>query len=82
MPPRTTGGAGGSTTTVSTLAQFTQAAESSDKKVVVVSGNISGSAKVRVKSNKTIVGKAGSSKYTTSRHWPHCLRGQRLSPAF
>ncbi|TDZ39908.1 Pectate lyase plyB [Colletotrichum trifolii] len=56
----TTGGKGGSTTTVSTLAQFTKAAESSGKLNIVVRGTISGSAKVRVQSDKTIVGQRGS----------------------
>lgn len=50
--------------------------------VVVVSGNISGSAKVRVKSNKTIVGKQGSSECTTAMRWHHALRDQRLNRAF
>ncbi|KAK6846167.1 pectate lyase B [Apiospora arundinis] len=57
----TTGGTGGTTTTVSNLAQFTAAAESSDKMVIVVKGSISGSTKVRVKSNKSIIGASGSS---------------------
>jgi pectate lyase len=56
----TTGGKGGSTTTVSTLAQFTKAAEASGKGVVYVKGTIKGSAKVRVASDKTIVGAKGS----------------------
>ncbi|KXH28950.1 pectate lyase B [Colletotrichum simmondsii] len=55
----TAGGKGGSTTTVSTLAQFTKAAESSGKLNIVVKGSISGSAKVRVASDKTIVGQKG-----------------------
>lgn len=57
----TTGGAGGTTTTVSTLAQFTAAATSDDDLVIVVSGAISGATKVRVASNKSIIGAAGSS---------------------
>lgn len=57
----TTGGAGGSTTTVSSLSQFSSAAESKDPMVIVVKGAISGSAKIRVKSDKTIVGASGSS---------------------
>ncbi|KZL80599.1 pectate lyase [Colletotrichum incanum] len=56
----TSGGKGGSTTTVSTLAQFTKAAESSGNLNIVVKGSISGSAKVRVASDKTIVGQKGS----------------------
>ncbi|KAI1342975.1 pectate lyase a [Xylariaceae sp. FL0016] len=57
----TTGGKGGTTTTVSSLAAFTAAAESDDAMVIVVSGAISGSTKVRVGSDKTIIGKSGSS---------------------
>ncbi|KAL0943023.1 pectate lyase [Colletotrichum truncatum] len=57
----TSGGAGGATTTVSTLAQFTAAASSKDKTVVVVKGAITGDVKVRVGSNKSIIGAAGSS---------------------
>ncbi|WYZ41160.1 hypothetical protein EsH8_V_000055 [Colletotrichum jinshuiense] len=57
----TTGGAGGATTTVSTLAQFTAAATSKDKLVVVVKGAITGAAKVKVASNKSIIGASGSS---------------------
>lgn len=56
----TTGGKGGSTTTVSTLAQFTKAAEASGKRNIVVKGTINGSYKVRVASDKTIVGTSGS----------------------
>ncbi|KAM0273994.1 hypothetical protein ACHAQH_008051 [Verticillium albo-atrum] len=56
----TTGGKGGATTTVSTLAQFTKAAESSGKLNIVVKGKISGGAKVRVQSDKTIIGQKGS----------------------
>lgn len=61
----TTGGKGGTTTTVSTLAQFTAAAGSSSAYVIVVSGAISGAAKVAVKSNKSIIGKSGSSELHT-----------------
>ncbi|KAI1077280.1 pectate lyase a [Whalleya microplaca] len=57
----TTGGAGGTTTTVSSLAEFTAAAEADDPAVVVVSGAITGSTKVRVGSNKSIIGLPGSS---------------------
>ncbi|TGO51353.1 hypothetical protein BOTNAR_0359g00030 [Botryotinia narcissicola] len=57
----TKGGAGGATTTVSTLAQFTAAVTNDEvARVIVVSGTISGSVKVRVGSNKTIVGKKGA----------------------
>ncbi|KAH8666594.1 family 1 polysaccharide lyase [Xylariales sp. PMI_506] len=57
----TTGGTGGTTTTVSTLAQFTAAVGSSSPAVVVLSGALSGAAKVSVGSDKTIIGKTGSS---------------------
>ncbi|QSZ33223.1 hypothetical protein DSL72_002811 [Monilinia vaccinii-corymbosi] len=57
----TTGGRDGATTTVSTLAQFTEAVTKDEvPRVIVVSGNITGSVKVRVGSNKTIVGKKGA----------------------
>ncbi|GAP86855.1 putative pectate lyase [Rosellinia necatrix] len=57
----TKGGAGGTTTTVSTLAQFTAAAKADAAAVIVVKGAISGSAKVSVTSNKSIIGASGSS---------------------
>ncbi|KAL1637011.1 hypothetical protein SLS58_009537 [Diplodia intermedia] len=60
----TTGGAGGSTTTVSSLAQFTEAAEADGAAVIVVSGAIEGGAKVRVASDKTIVGADSSAVLT------------------
>ncbi|KAK7534409.1 pectin lyase fold/virulence factor [Phyllosticta citricarpa] len=52
----TTGGNGGATTTVSDLASFTKAATAEDAQVIVVSGTIEGGAKVKVTSNKTIIG--------------------------
>lgn len=61
----TTGGTGGTTTTVSTLAQFTAAANASGPYVILVSGALSGAAKVEVGSDKTIIGKTGSSTYIT-----------------
>ena len=64
---RTTGGAGGATTTVSTLAQFTAAVTSDDDLVIVVSGAISGATKVRVASNKSIIGAAGSCQSSSCR---------------
>ncbi|OLN92260.1 Pectate lyase plyB 2 [Colletotrichum chlorophyti] len=57
----TKGGAGGSTTTVTNLAQLSAAANSSGPGIVIIQGNIVGKAKVHVGSDKTIVGKAGSS---------------------
>ncbi|KAL2176977.1 pectin lyase fold/virulence factor [Thermothelomyces heterothallicus CBS 202.75] len=58
----TKGGAGGTVTTVSTLAQFTAAVneKNSDPAIVVVKGVISGNEKVRVASNKSIIGLPGS----------------------
>ncbi|KAH7083863.1 pectate lyase-like protein [Paraphoma chrysanthemicola] len=57
----TKGGAGGPTTTVTTLSQLAAAANSTGPGIIVVQGAISGAAKVQVGSDKTIVGKAGSS---------------------
>ncbi|KAK4033038.1 polysaccharide lyase [Parachaetomium inaequale] len=58
----TKGGAGGTVTTVSTLAQFTAAVneKNSAPAIVVVKGIISGNEKVRVGSNKSIIGLPGS----------------------
>ncbi|KAF9448045.1 polysaccharide lyase family 1 protein [Macrolepiota fuliginosa MF-IS2] len=56
----TTGGSGGTQTTVSTLDALTAAVSGSDKKVVIISGVITGSAVVKVGSNTSIIGKAGS----------------------
>lgn len=56
----TTGGRGGSTTTVSTLAQFTKAADSDTKRIIYVKGTIKGNARVKVKSDKTIIGATGA----------------------
>ncbi|KAL4987310.1 pectate lyase plyB [Aspergillus falconensis] len=57
----TTGGAAGDTVTVTNLADLTEAAESDGPLTVIVSGSISGSAKIRVASDKTIFGESGSS---------------------
>ncbi|CAK5283363.1 unnamed protein product [Mycena citricolor] len=56
----TTGGSGGPTTTVSTLAALTSAVTGSAKKIVLISGTITGTGSVRVGSNTTIIGKSGS----------------------
>ncbi|KAF7553199.1 hypothetical protein G7Z17_g3803 [Cylindrodendrum hubeiense] len=56
----TKGGKGGSTTTVSTLAQFTKAATASGSLVVYVKGTITGATKVKVTSDKTIIGATGA----------------------
>jgi hypothetical protein len=60
----TTGGAAGDTVTVSDLASLTEAAESDEPLTIIVSGSISGSAKIRVGSDKTIYGESGSCTYT------------------
>ncbi|KAF9889725.1 hypothetical protein FE257_007031 [Aspergillus nanangensis] len=57
----TTGGAAGETVTVSDLDSLTEAAESETPMTIIVSGEISGSAKIRVGSDKTIYGESGSS---------------------
>ncbi|EMR66500.1 hypothetical protein MGN70_010247 [Eutypa lata] len=57
----TTGGAAGDTVTVTDLASLTEAAESEEPLTIIVSGSISGSAKIRVGSDKTIYGESGSS---------------------
>ncbi|OHW89589.1 pectate lyase [Colletotrichum incanum] len=57
----TKGGAGGTTTTVTNLAQLSAAANASGPGIVIIQGNIVGKAKVQVGSDKTIVGKTGSS---------------------
>ncbi|KAK1775938.1 cytochrome P450 [Copromyces sp. CBS 386.78] len=59
---RTTGGSGGTVTTVSTLAQFIAAVNEKNTApaIVVIKGVISGNEKVRIASNKTIIGLPGS----------------------
>ncbi|KAJ8502945.1 hypothetical protein ONZ45_g11304 [Pleurotus djamor] len=52
----TTGGSGGPTTTVTTLDALTSAVAGDEKKVVIISGAISGDAVVRVGSNTSILG--------------------------
>lgn len=56
----TTGGAGGQTVTVTSYSQLKSATESSATMIIKVSGIISGSGFINVKSNKTIVGTRGS----------------------
>lgn len=56
----TSGGSGGTQTTVTTLDQLTNAVSGDSKKIVLISGRISGSAVVRVGSNTSIIGKSGS----------------------
>ncbi|KAI1382750.1 polysaccharide lyase family 1 protein [Hypoxylon trugodes] len=57
----TTGGSGGETVTVKDVDSLVNAAKQDGPLTIIVSGAISGSAKVRVASNKTIYGEAGSS---------------------
>lgn len=64
----TTGGAGGTTTTVTTLAEFSAAAIADGPGIIVVSGALSGAAKVQVGSDKTIVGEAGSCEFYSYFH--------------
>jgi len=56
----TTGGSGGTTTTVTTLAALTSAVAGSAKKIVIISGTITGSAVVRVGPNTSVIGRGAS----------------------
>ncbi|KAK0236340.1 pectate lyase [Armillaria nabsnona] len=56
----TTGGAGGTTTTVTTLDALTSAVSGDSAKIVIISGTITGSAVVKVGSNTSVLGAAGS----------------------
>ncbi|KAH7097740.1 pectate lyase [Auriculariales sp. MPI-PUGE-AT-0066] len=57
----TTGGVGGTVTTVTTLAALTSAVSGTAKKIVYISGTISGNTVVKIGSNTSVVGKSGSS---------------------
>ncbi|KAL1747305.1 polysaccharide lyase family 1 protein [Schizophyllum fasciatum] len=57
----TTGGSGGSTTIVTSLEELAAAVEGSEAKIVIVSGTITGNEVVRVGSNTSVLGAAGSS---------------------
>ncbi|RGP69577.1 pectate lyase [Fusarium sporotrichioides] len=57
----TTGGGNAAQVTVKTLSELTAAAIADGPSVVLVQGSISGAAKVQVGSDKTIIGKTGSS---------------------
>ncbi|KIY65944.1 polysaccharide lyase family 1 protein [Cylindrobasidium torrendii FP15055 ss-10] len=57
----TTGGSGGTVTTVTTLAALTSAVSGSSKKIVIISGTITGNTVVKVGSNTSVLGAAGSS---------------------
>ncbi|EEB94100.1 hypothetical protein MPER_07146, partial [Moniliophthora perniciosa FA553] len=56
----TTGGSGGTSTTVTSLSALTSAVQGSAKKVVIISGTISGNAAVKVGPNTTVIGEKGS----------------------
>jgi pectate lyase len=57
----TTGGSGGTTTTVTTLDALTSAVAGANKKIVIISGTITGNTVVKVGNNTSIVGKSGAS---------------------
>ncbi|KAM0196146.1 hypothetical protein ACHAPI_006173 [Fusarium lateritium] len=59
--PSTTGGGSAKQVTVKTPNELAAAANADGASVILVQGNISGAAKVQVGSNKSIIGKAGSS---------------------
>ncbi|TKC03692.1 pectate lyase [Pedobacter frigoris] len=58
---KTTGGLGGNTIIATTLAQLKSATESNSPLIIKVSGKITGTGFINVKSNKTILGLSGSS---------------------
>lgn len=57
----TTGGAAGEQTTVTSLEEFKTAAEAEGAAIIIVDGTITGSDKVDITSDKTIIGASGSS---------------------
>ncbi|KAF8169813.1 pectate lyase [Pholiota molesta] len=56
----TTGGSGGTTTTVTTLDALTSAVSGASKKIVLISGTITGDTAVKVGNNTSVIGKSGS----------------------
>ena len=56
----TTGGQGGQTVTVSTLSALSSAVSSTSPMIIYVSGTITGTGSVQVRSNKTIIGLSGA----------------------
>ncbi|KAF9460937.1 pectate lyase B [Collybia nuda] len=56
----TSGGSGGTTTTVTTLAALTSAVAGTAKKIVIISGTISGNTVVKIGSNTSVIGQKGS----------------------
>ncbi|KAG6883625.1 hypothetical protein C0992_008276 [Termitomyces sp. T32_za158] len=57
----TTGGSGGPTTTVTTLDALTSAVSGDSKKIVIISGTITGDTVVKIGSNTSVLGARGSS---------------------
>jgi pectate lyase len=57
----TTGGSGGTTTTVTTLDALTAAVAGTAKKIVLISGTITGNTVVKVGPNTSVIGKSGAS---------------------
>ncbi|KAH8831199.1 pectate lyase B [Flagelloscypha sp. PMI_526] len=55
------GGSGGTTTTVTTLDALTSAVAGDTKKIVLISGTITGTGAVLIGSNTSVIGKTGSS---------------------
>lgn len=56
----TSGGSGGTQTTVTTLAALTSAVSGDAKKIVIISGTITGNTVVKVGSNTSVIGARGS----------------------
>ncbi|KAH8826454.1 polysaccharide lyase family 1 protein [Flagelloscypha sp. PMI_526] len=57
----TTGGSGGTSTTVTTLDALTSAVAGTTKKIVIISGAITGNTVVKIGSNTSVIGAKGSS---------------------
>ena len=57
---RTTGGAGGQTVNVSSVDQLLKAVKGDEPAVVLIRGTLVGPAKIRVGSNKSVIGAQGS----------------------
>ena len=57
----TTGGSGGPTVTVTTFDQLTAAVQGNAAKIVIVNGAITGSGRVRIGSNTSVLGNPGAS---------------------
>lgn len=72
----TTGGAGGTTVTVSSFADFKTQAQASGSRIILVSGQLSGSGTVEISANKTIQGVGSSSGITGA-----TLNIEDMSPA-